>query len=592
MGYIDDIVLEFEHSMQSSGDIITSMENFNLNTTGQFITISEAEYNKTVEHLRLEILDIDKFVKKNNCKPITNPVFYDKTNVPTSDGLLSNEIFGITQADRSGIFAYIDLGDWYIDPSCYKVWSRLDSNIKACIHKTDKFIINNKGELVQDDTGKNGIKFLKDNLDNIKFKSSDSIKRDLRVRYLERNRNRMFINKYLVIPPYFRDTNTSKKSVGVGGINKLYSQLIIASNSVKSTQEYGFDMSGPMQGRVQEIILSIYDWFCGNTNSSINNKDIGVGLSGKTGIIRRANMTKTSNYSARLVISAPELKVNRPEDMMVTFDKSAIPLAACVACFRPFIQFHVRRFFENEFIGTEQYPVMDKNGNITYEIPKDPLIEFSDERIKSEMEKFIHSYNNRFIPIQVPLENSDKIVYMQFKGRFKADNTIDEPIFHRRLTWCDIFFMATIEAIREKMVLITRYPVDSRFNEITTEVEVSSTKDTEQMYFGNNYYKYYPKIREEDIGTNTGDRFIDTLKLSNLYLPGLGGDYDGDTVCVKGVFVNETNDELKRFRDSKMNFIDFGSTNIRSSSKDVIQSLYNLTKVLDNDKGILTAPIF
>jgi len=112
------------------------------------------------------------------------------------------------------------------------------------------------------------------------------------------------------------------------------------------------------------------------------------------------------------------------------------------------------------------------------------------------------------------------------------------------------------------------------------------------MYFNGTFYKYYPKIREEDINTNTGDKFIDTFKLSNLYLPGLGGDYDGDTITLKGVFVNETNDELKKFRDSKMNFIDFGSTNIRASSKDVIQSLYNLTKVLDDDKKLLTAPVF
>ena len=593
MGYIDEIVKDYEKSISETGDILSTMEQFNLDSSGQFVPVSEAEYNKAINHLRLEILDIDRFIKVNNCKPVTNPVFYDRTNVPTSDGLLSNEIFGITQTDRSGIFAYIDLGDWYIDPSCYKIWSRLDSNVKACVHKTARFIVNEKGELVQDINGKNGVKFLKDNLDRIKFKSSESIKRDLRVRYLEKNRNRIFINKYLVIPPYYRDTNTTKKSVGVGGINKLYSQLIIAANTVKTTQEYGFDMSGPMQGRVQEILLSIYDWFCGNTNNSINDKDVGVGLSGKTGIIRRANMTKTSNFSARLVISAPELKVNRPEDMMVTFDKSAVPLAACIACYRPFVQFFVRKFFENEFIGTQQYPVIDEKGNISYETPKDPLIEFSDERIKTEMEKFIHSYNNRFVPIRVPLEDTNKVIYMQFKGRFSADNPLsEEAIFQRRLTWCDIFFMATVEAVKNKMALITRYPVDSRFNEITTEIEVSSTKETEQMYFNNTYYRYYPKIREEDIETNTGNKFIDTLKLSNLYLPGLGGDYDGDTVVIKGAFTSETSDELRRFRDSKMNFIDFGSSNIRSSSKDVIQSVYNLTKILDTDKATLSDPIF
>lgn len=46
-----------------------------------------------------------------------------------SAGLLSNEIFGITQADRAGIFAYIDLVEYFIDSSCYKALTRIDKNL-------------------------------------------------------------------------------------------------------------------------------------------------------------------------------------------------------------------------------------------------------------------------------------------------------------------------------------------------------------------------------------------------------------------------------------------------------------------------------
>ena len=34
-------------------------------------------------------------------------------------------------------------------------------------------------------------------------------------------------------------------------------------------------------------------------------------------------------------------------------------------------------------------------------------------------------------------------------------------------------------------------------------------------------------IRQKDIGANTSNMFIDTLNISNLYLDGIGGDYDG-----------------------------------------------------------------
>ena len=589
--YVDCITEQYDNFVANGIDLTSILENLNCYVDPHFAPLSEAEYNKVTEHLKLDILDVDKFIKINDCKAITNPIFYSRDNIPTDDGLLSNKIFGITQEDRSGIFAYINLNGWYLDPSCYKCWTRVDSNIKGVIHKTSKYRVTEKGEIVEDANGENGVEFLKKNINKIKFKNSDSIKRDMRIKYLEKNKNKMFINKYLVIPPYYRDSNTSGKRVGIGGVNKLYQQLLVSVNALSGPQEYGFDMSGPMQGRVQEILLALYDWFCGTTNNTIQ-MDIGSGLSGKLGIYRRANMSKTSNYSCRLIITCPELKVHKPQNMMVSFHKSAIPLAAAMACFKPFVQFNVRRFFENEFIGTEQYPVLTKSGEVVYELPKDPLIEFSDDRIKDEMEKFIHGYNNRFVPIQVPLENTNKVVYMQFKGRFAHDDTDSETIYHRRLTWCDIFYMATIEAVRDKNVLISRYPIDSKFNEITTQVEISSTNETEPMYVNNTYYPFYPRIEENNIGTNTGNSFIDTLKLSNLYLKGMGGDYDGDQVTVKGVFTREANDELREFQKSKANFIDLGAENIRQNDADSIQALYALTKILQIDESKLIDPVF
>lgn len=43
------------------------------------------------------------------------------------------------------------------------------------------------------------------------------------------------------------------------------------------------------------------------------------------------------------------------------------------------------------------------------------------------------------------------------------------------------------------------------------------------MIVGDKFYKSYPYIRQEDIGTNTSNLFIDSLNISNLYLDGIGG---------------------------------------------------------------------
>ena len=423
---------------------------------------TDLTYNKVTQHLRLEILDVERFVKVNNCKCISDPRPFIKDNIPSPEGLLSDEIFGLTKEERAGTFAYIDLHGYFMDPSCFKAWIRIDNKIRNIVHGIGTYRINDRGEIVEDPAGKTGIEFLRKNLDKIKFKSNSSIKRDIKVNYLEKNRDKIFIKKFIVIPPFYRDKNTGRQTIGLGGINKLYNNLIIASNALQTTTDYMFDPSESMKGRVQETILCIYDWLCGNANSNIT-VDSGAGLSGKLGILRRTNMSKTADFSSRLVISACNLKAERPEDMMVDFDRAAMPLAAAIADFRDFVTFHVRRFFQNEFTNREQYPVINKKGKLQYVTIQDPEVEFSDERIRDEMERFLHGYNNRFVPVEIPVEGTKEKYYMQFKGRYNDPRTAKEDnpesIFQRRLTWCDIFYIAATEATKDKNVLVTRFPI-------------------------------------------------------------------------------------------------------------------------------------
>ena len=508
-----------------------------------FDILEEAEENgdikpydleKATNRLKIEVLDIDKFIKINECKQVSDPVFFDSRGEYTENGLLSNSIFGLTQEDRMGTFGYIDLHGWFLNPIYYKTWFKIDSRIKGIIAKTNYYSLDHNGYIVEDPKGQTGIDFLRKNLSKIKFKEgTNSVGRNIKMNFLEQHKDTAFINKYIVIPPLYRDSNSkssTKGSVGVGKINEIYQQLIITSNSLLATQEYGFDMSGPTALRIQEQLLQIYDWFCGTNNANISKDERGYGIKGKLGIYRMANMSKTSNFAARLVISAPELKADKPKDMRVNFDKTQIPLSAVVACFAPFIQFHMRRFFETQFVGTTQIEAVDsKTGEVIYVTPKDPEIAFSDDVIKAQMEHFIEGYNNRFVPVYCPVidpRDPNKVIQapMVFKGRFASSDNNPEQLYHRRLTWLDVIFMSAIEATKDKMVLITRFPVDTRTNEITTGISVASTVVTKPMIVENTLYEYYPYFEDKDIGIDTSNMFVDTLCMSNLYLAGLGGD--------------------------------------------------------------------
>ena len=539
------------------------------------------------------LLDIEDFIKKNDVKEISNPIFFNQNKLPTSDGLLSNEIFGITKEERANRFGYIDLHGTFLHPLVYKVWSALDKNIKSIVHGIDNFVIDSNGQFKQDPNGKTGIKFLKDNINKIKIRSTDSTKRDRVIEFLNISKPLMFITKYPVIPAFYRDVNTEGGKVGVGDINKYYNSIIIASKALAEAQDYGLSISNSQAGRMQEMLLQVYNYFgAGNPDA----KGSGVGMPSKFGIIRRANLSKTTDYSSRLVITSPELKVEKLDDIEADMDYSVVPLASLSINFLPYMIFWLRGFFENEFSTRTTYTVHMKDGKVK-EIPiQDYQIAFSDERIKDEINRFAHSYSNRFIPVKVPKKNKKLNVYMHFKGRASTspDDTEQGEIINRRLTWCDLLFMAASEVTADKHILITRYPIDSFYNQFPTKVKVQSTIETEPMTVVSagmkKFYKKYPKIREEDIEKDTSNKFIDSLNMCNGYLDSIGGDYDGDQVSVKGIYSAEANAELDQQMNSKIHYIGLDGISVMDVGKEAKQSLYCLTMVLPNSN--LTDPQF
>lgn len=532
------------------------------------------------DNLQVSLLDVDDFVKKNNLVEITNPVIFDASSNPTSDGLLSNTIFGITKESRASTFAYISLKKKFLQPLVYRIWSKVDSKIKSIIHGIGTYSIDKSGNIIEDPKGDNGIDFLRKNLDKIKFRETDSIKRERYVKFLNDNRKNFFTDKLIVIPPFFRDIKVDGGKISVGDINKLYINVMVSASAIGDSTEYGFSIGKSVEGRLQEGLIEIYKWFGTGTDSNPNG-----GLPGKFGVIRRANLSKTTDYATRLVMSAPKLDVENMEDIRADFDYSVLPMTSAAANFFPFVIFHMRRFFENEFIGDTKYPILDKDGSIIYGEIEDYQIQFSDEVLKKELDRFIHGYSDRFRPVKVLCRVKGKQEYLDLKWKgFYKEPDVKALKNERPLTWCDVIYMACEEAVKDRMILITRYPIDTFYNEFATKIRLSSTIETEEAVFDNVVYTHYPKIRKEDISKDTSSSFIDTMNICNGYLDSIGGDYDGDMVTIKGVYTDEANAELKKQLASNIHFINLGGNPVISTSKESIQALYAMTLTLPDTK--------
>ena len=566
------------------------------------------------KHLRLEPLDVEKFIKMNELKPISNPVFFSRSGVPTTDGLLSNEIFGISKDDRTQIFAYINLaGETFMHPLAYKTWCRLDSNIKLCAYEMETFSLDEEtGKLVKDPEGETGIKFLKKVIKKVDFQKTNSMKREVKIDFIQKYRDKLFTENLIVIPAGYRDVNTDTDSrIGVGEINKLYDTIIRDTNALRESEDYGLSLNGSLRGRIQDNLVAIYDWIVFGRFNGVDAQ--ASGLSRKLGLIRRAGMKKSFDWGSRLVICTQNLRVEDLDDLEVDLDSMGLPLAALCANFFPYLLYNIRQWFDNQFTNMKysQGIIMDKSKKEVIDIElEDWRLTFSDERIKKEIDRFMHGSSNRFVPIEVPLSKDSekklkgKNAYILFKGnKITSKDAIEKlqknevinvesfPLETRPMTWCDVIYIALKEITKDKMTLITRFPVDSYWNQFPAKIKVLSTIKTEPMIIDGIFYKEYPLIRVEDMNKDTSSKFIDVALPNNVRLDSIGGDFDGDTISSKPPFSIEANEELYDVVNSKKHYISLDGMNAMNVTKEGLQSLYNLTLVLPEDEKSMTQKI-
>lgn len=563
-----------------------------------------------IRQLDIKPLDVDKFIKVNELKAITNPMFFARTNMPTVDGLLSNEIFGITKDDRTTIFAYIDLaGEYFLHPLAYKIWSRLDSNVKLCVYEMDTFVYDpEKGKLKSDPKGETGLKFLMKLIKTVDFKKTGSSKREVKINFLEKYREKLFMKDVVVIPAGMRDVNTEADGkVGVGEINKLYNAIVRDAKALQESDDYGLSLNGTLRGRIQDNIVKIYNWFIFGRDPLTGADAQASGLSRKLGLIRRAGMKKSFDWGSRLVICTQNLRKEKLSDLDVDLDSIGLPLAAVCANLFPYMLYWIRNWFSNRLSDVQTLTVYNTKTKKLEQTKIDSWqTVYSDERIKKEIGRFMHGMSNRFVPIEAPIINPAKGTnyYLQFKGYNVPNEDIAKKLindqmskesFHlnsRPLTWCDLIYMAAMEVTKDKMTLITRFPMDSYYNQFPAKIKVISTIETEPILVWNTFYKKYPKITLEDINQNSSNHFVDVALPNNVRLGSIGGDFDGDTVSSKVPYSIEANDELYKAINAKIHYIGFGGINKMETSHEGAQAIYNITMNLPDDDGKFTDPEF
>lgn len=242
--------------------------------------------------MKLQLLDIDNFVKKNKLKPITTARLYEKPGKTDPSGLFSEEIFGrFGSSERRKIFAYIDLKVTIIHPEIYPIIAGLDVSISKLLSNKAKYKLTMDGNLIEDSAGDSGISFLIsifDKLDLNKFKKA----KPKNVKFLKENRSKIFIDKWLILPAGIRDLSISKTSgqtlVNFSDLSELYTSLVRSVSMVH--EDLPDEIKNPMIEQIQKLVFETNNW--------IKNR-----MKGKQGLIRGGLLRKVTDYSGRFVVT-------------------------------------------------------------------------------------------------------------------------------------------------------------------------------------------------------------------------------------------------------------------------------------------------
>lgn len=478
--------------------------------------------------MKLELLDIDKLIDVNSLEEVTSPNLFSSKMIFDPEGLLSNEIFGISKNNRRCTFAFISLGRPFIHPHLYdKVVKGLFRNVMYIVSGQKRYRIED-GYFVEDkENGWTGLANLYDHwgeIDWSKSKSTNTINKELLSKL---TRDQVFIDKMLICPPAYRDVTiagTVDSSDYVNELNKHYGAIMrlvstLSQGGIFARRQYA------TQCKIQDTLVEISNYFKQQ-------------ISRKHGLIRHSLLGKSVDYGVRVVISAPSYNNNRFEDNMIDIEHTAVPISQCCSLFYPFIEAWVKNFFTREVINDQNsyvfYQYINRPNNVrevreVTGIIKDPELQFSEKKIRKMINNYCRNPDNRFEPIKLtlikPLEKGDEevTVYMVLKGKAFLENNIPKPL-NRAMTITDVLYLACVDVCEKRHIMVSRYPVGTDKGIFFNRIRVQSTANHIRAIINGKEYPFYPDIDVTVAHDKVGVQFIDTLVMSNSHLDGMGAD--------------------------------------------------------------------
>lgn len=514
--------------------------------------------------MQLNTLVINDFIKINNVQQATSPFVLAADGNPDPDGIFSYDIFGrIGSEDRRLKFGYIDLKRKFLHPFIYNAIFQMYRNLPLIISGERWVKLDDKGVIIKstpdDPEATTGIDFFIDNWERIKWDANgDSRSRQKKEAIFDTyTTDEIFVDKWLIIPAMYRDINlhdrSSKGRIDMDEINSLYIRLINHTSSESIT----FTSSFLTQSNVQMLLVDIHN-------------DLTKKPAGKKGLIHSAIMGKTIDYAVVSVISAPRFNAEKAGQQQVPYNYIGIPLYIVCSLFYPLIIKNLEDIFHDVMHSTSI--VLDSNVVDVDESVQDVL---DSESLASLVKAYVKDKTKTIRTSRFTLSGDQA-------GRFEGF----EKEMGRPFTVTDLLYRAAADVTFTRNVLSTRFPITDSASTIINKVKILTTERTVDIShnapegsFDFDYMRTYPFFPVDKNGEIVDDKvlWIDTVVPNNSVLAGMGGDFDGDTFRLIGLYTNDSNAEAERIQNAPMNYVDGTGGFMRGLSREAGLAIYMLT---------------
>lgn len=476
----------------------------------------------------LSLLNLNENNLYKSIGKVTNGNMFDGANFNLHpEGLWSNEIFGpIGNPERMKKQAYMDLNVEVLHPLVYRELISSSSLLDEIMSGTSFAVFNPETNMFERSNaidGETGYDFFWKHIDKLNLPDTGSPKRKETIKLLEKNRDKMKIDKLIILQAGYRDVEFKDGQINHDEINQIYREILSLANSLSSVSHKGnMALINVTRYAIQKALLKLFMHLGEITGH------------GKKKLIQGKWASRNVYQTTRNVITASVPTGRFANDSTNQgFSGINVGLYQLIVSCLPFAVRGIKNSFLSEKFNDPLSPVKLVNKKTLKEESVNLSQDWFDLFQSEEgIRKLIHRFKPEAIRHKA-VEVDGYYLALIYKGpdnTFKIINSISEVPENRSkedvhpLTFFELLYITTCHQIDNTPSFTTRYPITGIGSNVPGEAKLITTMVSEKRKELNDSWEVDETSLEYPKFPIFGKESFHSMSPPMSSLGGLGGD--------------------------------------------------------------------